>query len=46
VTSPPLMMCEVVGAVDTRAPGRQIGHLTLDEMHSVDDALLLVLGLR
>jgi mRNA interferase MazF len=41
-----IVMCEMVGAVDTRALGRQIGHLTLDEMRSVDDALLLVLGLR
>jgi mRNA interferase MazF len=41
-----VVMCEMVGAVDTRALGRQVGHLTLDEMRSVDDALLLVLGLR
>jgi mRNA interferase MazF len=40
------VMCEMVGAVDTRALGRQIGHLTLDDVRSVDDALLLVLGLR
>ena len=41
-----VVMCEMVGAVDTRALGRHVGHLTLDEMRSVDDALLLVLGLR
>jgi mRNA interferase MazF len=40
------VMCEMVGAVDTRALGRQVGHLALDEMRDVDDALLLVLGLR
>jgi mRNA interferase MazF len=40
------VMCEMVGAVDVRALGEQISHLALDEMRSVDDALLLVLGLR
>jgi mRNA interferase MazF len=40
------VMCEMVGAVDVRALGRQVGHLTLSEMRDVDDALLLVLGLR
>jgi mRNA interferase MazF len=40
------VMCEMVGAVDARALGEQMAHLTLDEMRSVDDALLLVLGLR
>ena len=39
-------MCEMVGAVDAGALGEQTAHLTLDEMRSVDDALLLVLGLR
>ena len=39
------VMCEMVGAVDARALGEQIGHLTLDEMRSIDDALLLVLDL-
>ena len=39
------VMCEMVGAVDARALGKQVGHLTLDEMRSVDDALLLVLDL-
>jgi hypothetical protein len=27
------------------APGKQVSHLTLDEMQSIDDALLLVLDL-
>lgn len=40
------VMCEMIGAVDTRALGEQAGHLTLDEMRSVDDALRLVLDLR
>lgn len=43
---PTQVMCEMVGAVDARALGKQIGHLTLDEMRAVDDALLLVLALR
>jgi mRNA interferase MazF len=40
------VMCEMLGAVDARALGEQVAHLTLDEMRNVDDALLLVLGLR
>jgi mRNA interferase MazF len=40
------VMCEMVGAVDARALGEPIAHLTLDDMRRVDDALLLVLGLR
>jgi mRNA-degrading endonuclease toxin of MazEF toxin-antitoxin module len=40
------IMCEMVGAVDARALGSQVAHLTLDEMRSVDDALELVLDLR
>lgn len=43
---PTRVLCEMVGAVDARALGDQVGHLTLDEMRSIDDALLLVLGLR
>ena len=43
---PTRVMCEMVGAIDGRSLGRQIGQLTLDEMRGVDDALLLVLGLR
>ncbi len=38
-------MCEMVGAVDARALGEHVRHLTLDEMHAVDDALELVLDL-
>jgi len=39
-------MCEMVGAVDARSLGEQVGHLTFDELRSVDDALVLVLGLE
>lgn len=41
-----LVMCEMVGAVDTRALGDQVAHLTREELRGVDDALLLVLDLR
>jgi mRNA interferase MazF len=40
------VLCEMVGAVDARALGEHVGHLTLAELRSVDDALLLVLDLR
>jgi mRNA interferase MazF len=43
---PTRVMCEMLGAVDARSLGEQIGHLTLDEMRNVDDALQLVLDLR
>lgn len=39
------VMCEMVGAVDARALGEHVGHLTLDEMRAIDDALELVLDL-
>lgn len=39
-------MCEMVGAVDVRALGEHAGHLTLEELRAVDDALELVLDLR
>lgn len=39
------VMCEMVGPVDARALGEHVGHLTLDEIRSVDDALELVLDL-
>jgi mRNA interferase MazF len=42
---PTRVMCEMVGAVDARALGKQVGYLTLEEMRTVDDALLLVLDL-
>ena len=40
-----LALCEMVRAVDIRSLGDQVGHLTLDEMATVDDALELILGL-
>jgi mRNA interferase MazF len=39
------VLCEMVGAVDTRALGRHTGHLAHDELSAVEDALLLVLDL-
>lgn len=42
---PARVMCEMVGTVDSRMLGEQVGHLTLDEMRRVDDALELVLDL-
>lgn len=39
------VMCEMVGAVDPRSLGDHVGHLTLDEMRAIDDALELVLDL-
>ncbi len=40
-----LVLCEMVGAVDARALGAQVGHLTLGEMRAVDDAMQMVLDL-
>ncbi|HSZ05301.1 MAG TPA: type II toxin-antitoxin system PemK/MazF family toxin [Solirubrobacteraceae bacterium] len=42
---PTQVLCEMVGAVDARALGERIGHLTHDELRSIEDALLLVLDL-
>jgi mRNA interferase MazF len=42
---PSRVLCEMVGAIDARALGEQVGHLTLDQLRNVDDALLLVLDL-
>jgi mRNA interferase MazF len=39
------VLCEMVRAVDTRSLGDQIGHLSVEEIASVDDALELVLAL-
>jgi mRNA interferase MazF len=39
------VLVEQVGAVDARRLGRLSGHLTHEEMWSVDEALLTVLGL-
>ena len=45
VDEPTRVMCEMVGAVDSRMLGEQVAHLTLDEMRMVDEALELVLDL-
>jgi mRNA interferase MazF len=42
---PTQVLCEMVGAVDTRALSKHVGHLTYDELRGVDDAILLVLDL-
>jgi mRNA interferase MazF len=39
-------MCEMVRAVDIRSLGDRVGHLTVEEMAAVDEALELVLGLN
>ncbi len=39
------VLCEMVGAVDSRALGEHSGHLTVEELQSLDDALLLTLDL-
>ena len=39
------VMCEMVDAVDARSLGEQVGHLTREELSSVEDALRLVLDL-
>jgi mRNA interferase MazF len=42
---PTQVLCEMAGAVDARALGKRVAHLTLEERRAVDDALLLVLDL-
>jgi mRNA interferase MazF len=42
---PTEVLCEMVGAVDARALGERIGHLTHYELRNIEDALLLVLDL-
>ncbi|MGC1852907.1 MAG: type II toxin-antitoxin system PemK/MazF family toxin [Solirubrobacterales bacterium] len=42
---PTRVMCEMVGAVDARALGKQVAHLKLDELRGVDEGLELVLDL-
>jgi mRNA interferase MazF len=39
------VMCEMVGVVDARRLGDAVGHLSHDELRSVDEALRLVLDL-
>lgn len=40
------VLCEMVGAVDARNLGEQLGHLSYDELRAVDDGLALVLGIN
>jgi mRNA interferase MazF len=42
---PTQVLCEMVGAVDSRALGQRVGHLARDELRTIEDALLLVLDL-
>ncbi len=42
---PTQVLCEMVGAIDARALGERVCHLTYDELRTVDDALQLVLEL-
>ncbi len=42
---PTRVMCEMVGPIDARMLGDHVGHLGLEEMRDVDDALELVLDL-
>jgi mRNA interferase MazF len=39
------VLCEMVGAVDPRALGERVGHLSREELRAVEDALLLVLDM-
>lgn len=40
------VLCEMVRAIDARKLGDCVGHLSLDEISAVDDALKLVLEQR
>lgn len=42
---PTQVLCEMIGVVDARALGEQVGRLTSDEIRAVDDALVMVLDL-
>lgn len=42
---PTQVLCEMVGAVDARALGERVGHLSREELRAVEDALLLVLDM-
>ena len=39
------VLCEMVGAVDARNLGEQVGHLSHNELRTVDGGLSLVLGI-
>jgi len=40
------VLCEMATAVDARSLGEQVGHLSLDDLAAVDDALGLVFNLN
>jgi mRNA interferase MazF len=42
---PTQVLCEMAGAVDARALGERVAHMTLEEQRAVDDAIRLVLDL-
>jgi mRNA interferase MazF len=42
---PTQVLCEMAGAVDARMLGEHVGHLALEDIRAIDDALLLVLDL-
>jgi mRNA interferase MazF len=42
---PTRVLCEMVGAIDSRALGDRVGHLSFDELRAVEDGLELVLDL-
>ena len=42
---PTQVLCEMTGAVDARMLDEQVGHLGLEDLRAIDDALLLVLDL-
>ncbi len=42
---PTQVLCEMAGAVDARALGESVDHLSLEDIRAIDDALLLVLDL-
>jgi mRNA interferase MazF len=39
------VLVEQLGAVDAQRLGKRVGHLSADELWSIDDALMTVLGL-
>jgi mRNA interferase MazF len=39
------VLCEMIRAIDMRRLGKRVGHLSVDEIAAVDDALGLVLEL-
>lgn len=39
------VLCEMLGVVDARRLGKQVGHVAVDEMAAIEDALSLVLDL-